>query len=85
MQEELKTAQILERELTESELEGLLKKVLLCKNEFNRGVHPRVIKDDGSRILFRSPLASLYCNNREFQEFDQWLCCQMEESELPTS
>jgi len=85
LQEELKTAQIIERELTKSEMEGLLEKIVLGKNEFNEGVHPQVIKDDGSRILFRSPLASLYYNNREYQEFDQWLCFQIEESKLLTS
>jgi len=33
---------------------------VLCKNEFKKGVYPQVTKDEGNRILFRSPLTSLY-------------------------
>jgi hypothetical protein len=80
--EECKSVQFLNRELTKSELEELREAILFCYNQFFEGIHPLVIKDDVNRILFRSPLTSLYYYNREYQEFDQWLCCQIEESKL---
>jgi hypothetical protein len=83
--EECKSVQFLNRELTKSELEELREAILFCNNQFYEGIHPQVIKDDVNRILFRSPLTSLYYYNREYQEFDQWLCCQIEESKLLSS
>jgi len=83
--EECKSVLFLNRELTKSELEELREAILFCNNQFYEGIHPQVIKDDVNRILFRSPLTSLYYYNREYQEFDQWLCCQIEESKLLSS
>ena len=82
MLEECESVQFLDRELTKCELEELREAILFCNKQFYEGIHPQVINDDVSQVLFRSPLISLYYYNREYQEFDQWLCCQIEESKL---
>lgn len=72
----------LDREMTEEEIMTLHDVILFYHGEFQKGEDPQLIRDDHRRILFRSPMISLYYNNEDFQEFEQWLCYEIAEYKL---